>query len=154
MEHLFLEDPGNRGLPGYLWKLTNLRPYRSEEQEGVHMTITEAFEKITAGEAAGWALAVFCVLLSLIQVSPLKLNPWDSIFGWKTVVPSKHSRSRGWAFVPSPGRLAVLRPLLRTNCTAEHRLVRAPREKHRVTPRSWENPSIEPIDRLYHFQHS
>lgn len=46
------------------------------------MTITEAFEKITAGEAAGWALAVFCVLLSLIQVSPLKLNPWDSIFGW------------------------------------------------------------------------
>ena len=46
------------------------------------MTITEAFEKITAGEAAGWALAVFCVLLSLIQVSPLKLNPWDGIFGW------------------------------------------------------------------------
>lgn len=46
------------------------------------MTITEAFEKITAGEAAGWALAVFCVLLSLIQVSPLKLNPWDSILGW------------------------------------------------------------------------
>ena len=46
------------------------------------MTITEVFEKITAGEMAGWALAVFCVLLSLIQVSPLKLNPWDSIFGW------------------------------------------------------------------------
>ena len=46
------------------------------------MTITEAFEKITAGEAAGWALAALFVLLSLIQVSPLKLNPWDSIFGW------------------------------------------------------------------------
>lgn len=46
------------------------------------MTITEVFEKITAGEMAGWALAALFVLLSLIQVSPLKLNPWDSIFGW------------------------------------------------------------------------
>ena len=46
------------------------------------MTITELFEKITAGEIAGWALAVLLLLLSLIQVSPLKLNPWDNIFAW------------------------------------------------------------------------
>lgn len=46
------------------------------------MTITEVFEKITAGEMAGWALAALFVLLSLIQISPLKVNPWDSIFGW------------------------------------------------------------------------
>ena len=46
------------------------------------MTITEIFEKITAGEMAGWALAVLLLLLSLIQVSPLKLNPWDNIFAW------------------------------------------------------------------------
>lgn len=46
------------------------------------MTITELFEKITAGEMAGWALAAVIVLLSLIQVSPLKFNPWDNIFAW------------------------------------------------------------------------
>ena len=46
------------------------------------MTITELFEKITAGEMAGWVLAALIVLLSLIQVSPLKLNPWDNIFAW------------------------------------------------------------------------
>ena len=46
------------------------------------MTITEVFEKITSGEMAGWALAALFVLLSLIQVSPLKLNPWDNIFAW------------------------------------------------------------------------
>ena len=58
------------------------KPNRSKEQEGVLMTITEVFEKITAGEMAGWALAALFVLLSLIQVSPLKLNPWDNIFAW------------------------------------------------------------------------
>ena len=58
------------------------KPNRSDEQEGDCMTITEFFEKITAGEMAGWALAALFVLLSLIQVSPLKLNPWDNIFAW------------------------------------------------------------------------
>ena len=46
------------------------------------MTITEVFEKITAGEMAGWGLVLLFGLLSLIQVSPLKLNPWDRIFAW------------------------------------------------------------------------
>ena len=46
------------------------------------MTITEIFAEIASGEMAGWALAILVVFLSLIQVSPLKLNPWDNIFGW------------------------------------------------------------------------
>ncbi len=46
------------------------------------MAITNFFQKLTAGEAAGWACALLVLLLSLIQISPLKLNPWDSILGW------------------------------------------------------------------------
>jgi len=46
------------------------------------MTIVEVFQKITAGEAAGWVLAVIVLLFSLIQISPLKLNPWDNILSW------------------------------------------------------------------------
>ena len=46
------------------------------------MTIYEALSKLTAGELAGWAAALLILFLSLVQISPLKLNPWDSIFGW------------------------------------------------------------------------
>jgi len=46
------------------------------------MTITEVLQKVTAGELAGWACVLLILLLSLIQISPLKLNPWDHIFGW------------------------------------------------------------------------
>ena len=46
------------------------------------MTITDVFQKLTAGELAGWAATALILLLSLIQVSPIKLNPWDNIFGW------------------------------------------------------------------------
>ena len=46
------------------------------------MTIYEALSKLTAGELAGWACVLLILLLSLVQISPLKLNPWDSIFGW------------------------------------------------------------------------
>ena len=46
------------------------------------MTMTDVFQKITSGELAGWAFTVLILLLSLIQISPLKLNPWDRIFGW------------------------------------------------------------------------
>ena len=31
---------------------------------------------------AGYVAAGIAVLLSLIQISPLKLNPWDAILGW------------------------------------------------------------------------
>ena len=46
------------------------------------MTITDIFQKLTAGEMAWWACILLVLLLSLIQISPLKLNPWDHIFGW------------------------------------------------------------------------
>ena len=46
------------------------------------MTIYEIFSKMTGGEVAGWAFAVIIILMSLIQISPVKVNPWDRLFGW------------------------------------------------------------------------
>ena len=46
------------------------------------LSITDFFSSLTGGEIAGWGLAALIVLLSLIQISPVKLNPWDSIFAW------------------------------------------------------------------------
>ena len=46
------------------------------------MTFYEMIAKWTTGEAAGWAVVLLIILLSLVQVSPLKLNPWDNVFGW------------------------------------------------------------------------
>ena len=46
------------------------------------MTLHEIFMKMTTGEMAGWAVTGLVILLSLVQISPLKLNPWDSILGW------------------------------------------------------------------------
>ena len=46
------------------------------------MSIFEVVQKMTAGEMAGWAVVLLIILMSLIQVSPLRLNPWDSILGW------------------------------------------------------------------------
>ena len=31
---------------------------------------------------AGWGVAAVVALLSLIQISPLKINPWDGFFNW------------------------------------------------------------------------
>lgn len=46
------------------------------------MTVYEAAMKLTAGELAGWAVVLLIILFSLIQIAPVKLNPWDSILGW------------------------------------------------------------------------
>ena len=46
------------------------------------LSITDFFSSLTGGEIAGWGLAALILLLSLIQISPVKLNPWDSIFAW------------------------------------------------------------------------
>ena len=47
------------------------------------MTFLDVMQKLSEGESAGWGIVgVFIVLLSLIQISPLKLNPWDRLFGW------------------------------------------------------------------------
>ena len=37
---------------------------------------------MTGGEIAGWGVAVLAAFMTLIQVSPLKLNPWDRILAW------------------------------------------------------------------------
>jgi hypothetical protein len=46
------------------------------------LSITDFFSTLTSGEIAGWGLAALVLLLSLIQISPLKLNPWDRILAW------------------------------------------------------------------------
>ncbi len=46
------------------------------------MNLFDFVSKMTAGEVAGWGLIVLILLLSIVQISPLKLNPWDKIFGW------------------------------------------------------------------------
>lgn len=46
------------------------------------MTIYEIVNRMTGGELTGWAVVMLIILFSLIQISPLKLNPWDSLFGW------------------------------------------------------------------------
>ena len=46
------------------------------------MNLNELITEMTAGEVAGWGLIALVLLLSLVQISPLKLNPWDCIFGW------------------------------------------------------------------------
>ena len=43
------------------------------------MNVIDMLQKLTAGEMAGWAVVLLILLFSLIQISPVKLNPWDSI---------------------------------------------------------------------------
>ena len=45
------------------------------------MTINEIWEFLR-GIDLGWTGAGILVLLSLIQISPVKLDPWDKIFNW------------------------------------------------------------------------
>lgn len=42
------------------------------------MGLNEILNKLNAGNVA----AGIVLLLSLIQISPLKLNPWDKLLGW------------------------------------------------------------------------
>ena len=42
------------------------------------MTFKELVSQLTVGNVA----AGIAILLSLIQISPLKLNPWDKLLGW------------------------------------------------------------------------
>jgi len=46
------------------------------------MTVMEFWNKLTVGGLAGWAVMLILILMSLIQLSPLKLDPWDRIFAW------------------------------------------------------------------------
>ena len=42
------------------------------------MTVMELWNKLTVGTLAGWVV----ILMSLIQISPIRLNPWDRVFSW------------------------------------------------------------------------
>lgn len=46
------------------------------------MSVAEFMDKLTVGGIAGWAVVLLIVLLSFIQISPIKINPWDRIFAW------------------------------------------------------------------------
>ena len=46
------------------------------------MGLDVLLQQLTAGEMAGWAVALIIICLSLVQVAPVTLNPWDDIFGW------------------------------------------------------------------------
>lgn len=45
------------------------------------MSVHEILSKFTNPEP-GWWIAALIVALSIIQISPIKLNPWDAILGW------------------------------------------------------------------------
>jgi hypothetical protein len=42
----------------------------------------EFWNKLTVGGLAGWAVMLILILMSLIQISPIRLNPWDRVFSW------------------------------------------------------------------------
>ena len=46
--------------------------------KGERMTFKELVAQLTVGNVA----AGIAILFSLIQISPLKLNPWDKLLGW------------------------------------------------------------------------
>ena len=46
------------------------------------MSIKEIFSRMTGDELAGWGLALLAIFMTLVQISPLKLNPWDRILAW------------------------------------------------------------------------
>lgn len=46
------------------------------------MNLNTIMEEMTSGEVTGWAVTVLILFLSLIQISPIKLNPWDAILRW------------------------------------------------------------------------
>lgn len=46
------------------------------------MTVVEFFDKLTVGGLAGWVVALLFIFLSIVQIAPVRLNPWDNIFAW------------------------------------------------------------------------
>lgn len=46
------------------------------------MTVIEFWNKLTVGGLAGWAVMLILILMSLIEISPLKLNPWKHLLKW------------------------------------------------------------------------
>lgn len=46
------------------------------------MSVMEILQGLEIEAVAGQAVLVLVVILSLVQVSPIKINPWDHIFEW------------------------------------------------------------------------
>lgn len=46
------------------------------------MSITSIFSGLSSGEITGWAIGLLVAILTLIQVSPLRISPWDTLFAW------------------------------------------------------------------------
>lgn len=46
------------------------------------MTIIEILQLLKAEEFAGRLLVITIALLSVVQISPMKINPWDNILRW------------------------------------------------------------------------
>ena len=39
-------------------------------------------QKLSGGEMAAWAAVLIIIAMSLVQVAPVRLNPWDKILNW------------------------------------------------------------------------
>lgn len=46
------------------------------------MALIEFWNRMRQGGMVGWAVVVLILLMSFIQISPINLNPWDSILRW------------------------------------------------------------------------
>lgn len=46
------------------------------------MELTAIVHRLEMEEMTGWAVMLLVIVLSLVQISPLKLNPWDAVFHW------------------------------------------------------------------------
>ena len=46
------------------------------------MELTAIVHRLEMEEMTGWAVMLLVIVLSLVQISPLRLNPWDAVFHW------------------------------------------------------------------------
>ena len=46
------------------------------------MKLMEVMQKLTAGELAGWGLVLLILAMTLVEISPIRLNPWKHILRW------------------------------------------------------------------------
>lgn len=46
------------------------------------MNIYEIISRMNAGDIGKWAVLVLILVMSLIEVAPVRLNPWKATLGW------------------------------------------------------------------------
>lgn len=46
------------------------------------MELNAIVHRLEMEEMTGWAVMLLVIVLSLVQISPLRLNPWDAVFHW------------------------------------------------------------------------